>query len=101
VEADVTDDFEDGNTLAGPLSEVFAVDITTATVRCAHCGATGPVATLRVYTHAPGSVARCPGCEEVVLRLVRTPDSAWLDLRGTVALRIPLGDPSPAGAAAP
>jgi hypothetical protein len=88
--ASTGDDYEDGNVLAGPLREVFAVDVTTAAIRCAHCGAAGPVATLRVYGHAPGSVARCPGCEEIVLRLVRTPDSAWLDLRGTVALRIPL-----------
>jgi hypothetical protein len=94
VEADVND-YEDGNVLAGPLSEVFAVDVTAAIVRCAHCGATGPVATLRVYSRAPGRVARCPGCEEVVLRLVRTPDTAWLDLRGTVSLRVPLGDSAP------
>jgi Family of unknown function (DUF6510) len=89
----VSNDYEDGNALAGPMSEVFAVDVTTAAIRCTHCGADGPVAALRVYTHAPGQVARCPGCEEVVLRLVRTPDSAWLDLRGTVALRVPLGPP--------
>ena len=37
-----------------------------------------------------GLVARCPDCEQVVLRLVRGPDAAWLDLRGTVSLRIPL-----------
>lgn len=90
-----TADFEDGNTLAGPLSEIFTVDVTTAVVRCVNCTATGPLATLRVYTHAPGLVARCPGCEEVILRLVRTPDSAWLDMRGTVSLRIPLAVPSP------
>jgi hypothetical protein len=83
-------DYEDGNALAGPLREIFTVDVTGAVVHCAGCGLTGPVATLRVYTHAPGAVARCPGCEEVVLRLVRTPDSAWLDLRGTVSLHIPL-----------
>jgi hypothetical protein len=90
VEADVTGDYEDGNALAGPLSEIFTVDLTAATVRCVHCGMAGPVATLRVYTRAPGLVARCPGCEEIVLRLVRTPDDAWLDLRGTVSLRIPV-----------
>ena len=48
------------------------------------------MAELRVYEHAPGLVARCPGCEEVLLRLVRTPDRAWLDLRGIVALEIPM-----------
>jgi hypothetical protein len=48
------------------------------------------VATLRVFARAPGLVARCPGCEAVMLRLVRGPDRAWLDLRGTVSLQIPL-----------
>jgi hypothetical protein len=86
----MTTDHLDGNTLAGPLSEIFAVDITAATGRCAGCGLTGPVASLHVYGPDPGFVARCPGCEEVVLRLVRGPEDAWLDLRGAVSLRIPL-----------
>lgn len=86
----MSDDHLDGNALAGPLGEVFAVDVTAAVGRCAGCGQTNAVAALRVYTHAPGLVARCPGCDTVVLRLVRTPDSAWLDLHGTVALRVPL-----------
>lgn len=81
---------QDGNALAGPLGEVFAVDLTAATCTCAGCGRAGPVAALRVYTRAPGLVARCSGCEDVVLRLVRTPDAAYLDLRGSVSLRIPL-----------
>ena len=76
--------------LAGPLAEVFAVDVTTATGRCASCGRTGPVAGLRVYARAPGLVARCPACEEVMLRLVRAPTSAWLDLRGATFLRVPM-----------
>lgn len=85
-----SEQYEDGNALAGPLREIFAVDVTAAIGRCAGCGLTGAVATLRVYRHAPGLVARCPGCDAVVLRLVRGPDDAWLDLRGTVSLRIPL-----------
>nr|WP_055504204.1 DUF6510 family protein [Nonomuraea pusilla] len=83
-------DYLDGNALAGPFAEIFAADVTVAVGRCASCGLTGPVAGLRVYAQAPGLVARCPGCEEVVLRLVRGPDAAWLDLRGTISLRIPL-----------
>ncbi|MEU9128841.1 DUF6510 family protein [Kitasatospora sp. NPDC048540] len=83
--------YQDGNALAGPLSELFTVDLTTALTRCTGCGAAGPLAGLRVYAHAPGLVGRCPGCGQVVLRLVRGPRAAWLDLRGTVALRIPLG----------
>ncbi|WP_329129554.1 DUF6510 family protein [Streptomyces sp. NBC_01476] len=86
----VQDAYQDGNVLAGPLSEIFAVDLTAAVSRCAHCGSTGPVAALRVYGHAPSLVARCPHCGEVVLRIVRAPGNAWLDMRGTVALAVPL-----------
>ncbi|GAA1402860.1 DUF6510 family protein [Catellatospora coxensis] len=85
-----SDDFTDGNALAGPLREIFAMDMTQAMGRCVNCGDEGPVAGLKVYTHAPGLVARCPSCEEVVMRLVRSPSSAWLDLRGTMSLRIPM-----------
>lgn len=85
----MTDHHEDGNVMAGPLREIFAVDLTAAGSQCVHCGLSNPVAALRVYSRAPGLVARCPGCGAVVLRLVRTPDSVWLDLRGTVSLRIP------------
>ncbi|MBO3746823.1 hypothetical protein J5X84_12160 [Streptosporangiaceae bacterium NEAU-GS5] len=85
----------DGNALAGPLSEIFTVDMTAAQGQCAGCGQAGPVAGLHVYGDAPGHamgmVARCPGCDNVMLRLVRGPEAAWLDLRGTVSLRIPLG----------
>jgi hypothetical protein len=89
-------DYLDGNMLAGPLREVFAVDVAAATGRCASCGLTGPLAALRVYAHAPGLVGRCPGCGAVILRLVRAPDSAWLDLRGATFLRVPL-PPDPLG----
>ncbi|MGV8964944.1 MAG: DUF6510 family protein [Cellulomonas sp.] len=90
MDAELTDDYQDGNVLAGPLQEIFAVDLTAAVGRCAHCGLTGPVATLRVYSHAPGLVARCPRCGEVMLRLVRSAHAAWLDLTGTARLQIPL-----------
>jgi len=83
-------EYTDGNMLAGPLRELFDVDLTAATGRCASCGRTGPVAGLRVYSNAPGVVARCPACLAVMLRLVRTPGSAWLDLRGATFLRIPM-----------
>ncbi|MEN3361134.1 MAG: hypothetical protein V7637_5116 [Mycobacteriales bacterium] len=86
----MTDGYTDGNALAGPLREVFALDLTAATGRCVGCGVENPVAALRVYGPAPGLVARCPNCADVVLRLVRGPDAAWLDLRGTVHLRIPM-----------
>ena len=80
----------DGNALAGPLAEVFGVDFTAVVGTCASCGFTAAVATLRVYEKAPGLVARCPSCEEVVLRLVRTPTEAWIDMRGARSFRVPL-----------
>ena len=80
--------FYDGNSLAGPLSEVFGVELTTAAGRCRSCGTTSELATFRVYGPAPGFGGRCPHCEDVLLRLVRTPDALWLDFSGVSALRI-------------
>ena len=79
----------DGNVLAGPLAEVFAAEVTVAHARCAGCGRDSVLAELTVYGPDPGLVARCPGCSDVLLRLVRTPDATWLDLRGTAVLRLP------------
>ena len=81
----------DGNALAGPLRDLFAVDVTAAGTRCAGCGWTGVVAELVVYPHGDdGGVGRCAGCGDVVLRLVRGPATAWLDLRGASWLRVDL-----------
>jgi hypothetical protein len=72
----------DGNVLAGALRELFTVDITTATGQCVSCGTATAMGEARVYMDAPGMVARCPTCDEVVFRLVRAPGRAWLDMRG-------------------
>jgi Zn finger protein HypA/HybF involved in hydrogenase expression len=82
----------DGNVLAGALREVFAVDVTTATAECAGCGLVSTIGQVTVYTDGPGAVARCPGCESVVLRINRGPQRAWLDLRGVVCLELQLPD---------
>lgn len=42
-----------------------------------------------MYATAPGLVARCQACDAVLIRLVRTPDRAHLDLRGLTHLTIP------------
>ncbi|MFI5925586.1 DUF6510 family protein [Micromonospora sp. RB23] len=80
----------DGNMLDGPLRELFAVDLSTAMGRCENCGMTGSMASLHVYSHAPGLVGRCPSCESVMVRLVRGPDRAWLDMRGVTYLQVPM-----------
>jgi hypothetical protein len=79
----------DGNAAAGTLREIFAVDVTTATGRCDGCGRTEVFANAHVYVDAPGLVARCAGCEQVLLRVVTTPSGTVLDLRGLTYLRLP------------
>jgi ribosomal protein S27E len=81
-------DYMDGNMLGGTLGELFSMDVTSATVTCVSCGASWAIAQTRVYSHAPGMVARCPTCDAVLLRLVRGPDRAWLDLRGVTSLQL-------------
>jgi phage FluMu protein Com len=65
----------DGNAIAGALFEHFGNEMTMAQVRCSHCRSASLMAELRVYMKAPGAVARCPACNEVVMVIV--------DVRGT------------------
>jgi hypothetical protein len=82
----------DGNAAAGALSEIFTADMTVAVTTCAACGDARPVAELRAYLQAPGLVLRCTACGDVMVRLVRALDRAWLDLRGLRVLQVPLPD---------
>jgi xanthine/CO dehydrogenase XdhC/CoxF family maturation factor len=91
----------DGNDIAGAVGELFTVDLTVARGRCATCGREAMMAEAHVYNRAPGLVARCSGCESVLLRLVRSPDRAWLDVRGLAYLEFPIpATPEPASVAA-
>jgi hypothetical protein len=67
---------------------VFAFEITTARYTCEGCGAAWMVGALRVYADAPGVVARCPDCDDVVLRFMRDNNRVWLDMRGIRVLEI-------------
>jgi hypothetical protein len=78
----------DGNAVAGLLEDVFGAEMTASPTVCAHCGRTGEMGTLLAFIRTPGVVLRCPTCEQVVLRLVQTPDAIYLDARGAVYLRI-------------
>ena len=40
----MTETWTDGNSIGGALRDVFSVDMTGATGRCAGCGNTGPLA---------------------------------------------------------
>ena len=81
----------DGNAAAGPLGEVFRVDVVAAIGRCERCGAERAVGETSVYADAPGMVIRCRSCDAVLLRLVETPTHFWLDVRGLSYLRIDRG----------
>ena len=80
----------DGNVGAGRLSEVFALEMTSARGRCAGCGAEAQIGEARAFVEAPGLVLRCASCDNVLLVLVRSGDRyvlglsgmAWLELRG-------------------
>jgi len=78
----------DGNAAAGALSEIFAVDVTAGRAKCGGCGTTRPIGALHVYSHGMGTVIRCPGCDQVVLRVARTPTHIWLDVRGATSILI-------------
>ena len=41
---------------------------------------------LRLYAIELGAILRCPSCDEVVVRIGRTPRGLWLDLRGAVSV---------------
>lgn len=81
-------DYLDGNAAAGALSEVFATDITGAEGQCAHCGAVKHFAETQVYVRAPGLVARCATCGNVLLRIVTAGDRTFFDMRGIAHLCI-------------
>jgi hypothetical protein len=84
----MTDPHTDGNILTGPLSNVFTAEISTATARCAGCGRADRLATAPVYGAPMGFIARCPGCDQVLLRYTNLPTGTTLDLRGITALHL-------------
>ena len=75
-------DHVDGNALAGPLSELFETDMTSELGRCAHCGDVSPIGRALVYADAMGWVARCVGCDGVLLVICPGPDGPVLHTPG-------------------
>jgi hypothetical protein len=82
----------DGNAIGGLLAEIFAVEMTSAEGTCAGCGSVHPIGGVEVYLNAPGVVVRCPSCQQVLMRIVRGPGRAWLDLSGTRCLEFAVSD---------
>lgn len=78
----------DGNAIGGLLAEIFNFEMTAAEGTCGGCGAVNAVARVDVYVNAPGTVVRCPGCGQVLMRIVRGRDRYWIDMSGIRALEL-------------
>jgi Zn finger protein HypA/HybF involved in hydrogenase expression len=79
----------DGNAAAGVLGEVFAVEMTTATMMCGSCGAAGPVGAMHLFRGA-GIVLRCPQCDNALVKIVEGNGRMWFDFGGMQSLEIAL-----------
>jgi len=80
----------DGNAIGGMLIDVFGGDMTAATSSCGTCGASRPVAELAVYMRAPGTVVRCPTCDNVLMVLVKAHGvTCAVDLAGMTSMSRP------------
>jgi hypothetical protein len=76
----------DGNAIAGKLNSLFGDEMTMAKGICASCHTMSRFAELRVYTKAPGAVARCPFCGHVVMVLVEVRGTLRCNLDGLAML---------------
>ena len=79
----------DGNAIGGPLIDVFVAEMTGVIGTCGYCGDTGPVAELVVYQQAPGTVARCRVCGNIVMVFVKVRGMTCVDLTGMASLDQP------------
>ena len=77
----------DGNAIAGMLQEVCAVEMTMAMGTCGNCGATEPMGATHVFKGA-GVVMRCPHCDTVLAKVVRSDTRLWLSFPGMRALEV-------------
>jgi Family of unknown function (DUF6510) len=78
----------DGNAIGGLFGEVFVEELTIARSTCGSCGAVREVGALSVYAQAPGAVVRCPDCDAMLLRIVRSESRIWLELQGVSCLEL-------------
>ncbi len=79
----------DGNAVAGLLGQVFAAEMTTATMTCGNCRTPGAVGAMHVFRGA-GIVMRCPSCDNVVAKIVDGGTRVWMNFGGMQALEITL-----------
>ncbi|NUR86131.1 MAG: hypothetical protein HOY71_18790 [Nonomuraea sp.] len=80
----------DGNAAAGSLAQFFGRDMTGAQGVCGQCGMNGPLAEATVYGPAPGTVLRCPNCDNVLMTLVEAPGRMMGSMPGLSLLETPV-----------
>jgi hypothetical protein len=73
----------DGNAAGGLLCELFAFDMTAASITCDGCGTVSQVGELALYGGAMGAIFRWSHCDTAVIRLTRTPAGFRIDMHGT------------------
>jgi hypothetical protein len=79
----------DGNAAAGPLGEVFSFEVTTAEYACDGCGRTDRIGAAMVYeVRQLGTIVRCPGCDNALIRLAYNRGQNIVDLRGIRHLQV-------------
>ena len=81
----------DGNSVAGLLGEVFAVEMTTAMGTCGNCGATGPLGATHVYRGA-GIVMRCPRCGTILVTIVEEETRIRMGFPGIRTIQVNAGE---------
>ena len=78
----------DGNGVAGLLTALFGIDVTLVPATCAHCHTISMMGSVRAFVRAPGTVLRCPVCGKVMMRVVETPYSTLVEMRGIASIRL-------------
>jgi hypothetical protein len=78
----------DGNAAGGILGQIFALEMTKAEVICATCDRVGPIGAALVYGMVMGTIIRCPGCGEALIRVAHGPQRYWVDFSGTRLWRL-------------
>jgi predicted RNA-binding Zn-ribbon protein involved in translation (DUF1610 family) len=82
----MSDQYTDGNDLAGLLGEVLAADPTMMRRRCQSCHNEFALAEHRAYRGA-GVALRCPGCGAVAILIGECRDELVVEWRGAYRTR--------------
>ena len=56
------------NAAAGLLQQIFAVDVTRASITCVACESVQPLASLRLFGLPMGYILSCPQCHATLIR---------------------------------